>query len=180
MWCYCQQKYTIYVYSYTYASRNVFLHTEYTGDTPTGSTYSNPSGTTSTQSVSISNTSPSTPGHSMSGSGHCRGSPRSIIPPVMPPYGTEDPKNSENISLSNYLMLMSLVGYIMYEETTAVTNMCIYTYITDLPRVVSYHVILYGSWRDIYVQDSILDTVHGSHFYVASVSKLTSVVSSKL
>lgn len=77
-------------------------------------------------------------------------------------------------------MLMSLVGYIMYEETTAVTNMCIYTYITDLPRVVSYHVILYGSWRDIYVQDSILDTVHGSHFYVASVSKLTSVASSKL
>lgn len=65
----------------------------------------------------------------------------------------------------------------MYEETTAVTNMCIYTYIVDLPRVVTYHVILGAG---IYVQDSILDTVHGSHFYVASVSKLTSAASSKL
>ena len=48
----------------------------------------------------------------MSGGGHYRGSPRSIIQPVMPPYGTEDPKNSEDISLGNFLRLLSLVGHI--------------------------------------------------------------------
>ena len=51
------------------------------------------------------------------------------------------------------------------------------TYIINLPKVVSYHVILGAG---IYVQDSILDTVHGSHFYVASVNKSTSAASSKL